>query len=222
MSGACAVVAGVTGLVGKHLLKELLSDNFYQKIRTISRRDPGLSDDRIEKYIIDFGELINADIDLRDTHIFCCLGTTMKKAGSKEAFRKVDHDYVNALAEKGAREGASQFLLVSSMGASPGSMFFYNRVKGETEEDVSASGIPVVRIFRPSMILGDRMESRPLETIGKLIVKGLGPFMVGSLRKYRAIHAAQIARAMLITSKYDQKGVFIHESEEIHEISGKL
>jgi len=147
--------------------------------------------------------------------VYCCLGTTIKKAGSQDAFRRVDHDYVVALAQAAKQAGARRFLLVSALGANPRSHIFYNRVKGEVERDVSAVAFAAVHIFRPSLLLGERAESRPLERLGTLAFGVLAPLLVGPLRPYRPIAAEAVAQAMVRAALGEGTGVRVHYYDEM-------
>lgn len=195
-----ALIAGATGLVGSHLLDQLLADEDWGRVISVGRRPVDRADTRLEQQIVSFaglGDLPAADV------VFSCLGTTIKVAGSQDAFRAVDHDAVVALAEAAARSGASQFLHVTALGASAGSRVFYNRVKGETERDVAASGVPTTVAFRPSMIDGARPDaSRPGETIGLVAMRAAGPL----LGRFRPNRASDIAAAMIREAKSGTTG----------------
>ena len=222
-----ALIAGATGLVGKHLLDMLLQTAEYDKVYVLTRRPLGLNDPKVEELVIDFDELLDSESEVslpevRD--VFCCLGTTMKKAGSKKAFRKVDYNYPLELATRAAKGGASHYLIVSALGAKKNSFFFYNKVKGEVEEDISKiAAYKAVSIFRPSLILGEREENRRGEGTAKVLMRLFSPVMKGPLRKYRAIHARSIAKGMLNAARnQQQRGVHIYESEEIKSLAGEI
>lgn len=188
-----ALLAGATGLVGSHVLQHLLADSAWTGVVTIGRRLIPQRHDKLEQRIVDFDSL--TDLPHIDD-VFCCLGTTIKQAGSQAAFRRVDHDYVVALARAGLRAGATQFLLVSAIGADPAARVFYSRVKGETEADVRKLPYRAIQIFRPSLLLGERAEFRLGERIAIMAAPLLSWLLFGRLRRYRPIHAAVIARAM--------------------------
>jgi len=154
--------------------------------------------------------------------VYCCLGTTIKKAGSKEAFYKVDHTYVVQLAQVTAGKGATQFLVVSSMGADAGAMFFYNKVKGEMERDVQQQGLNTVHIFRPSLLLGEREEVRTGEEVASKVMEPLSKLMIGPLKKYKPIAGETVAKAMLYAATQNQYGVHIHPSDEIARLGAQL
>ena len=143
--------------------------------------------------------------------VFCCLGTTIKQAGSEAAFRQVDHDFVVGLANAGLRAGATQFLLVSAIGADPDSRVFYSRVKGETEAAIRGLPYQAVQIFRPSLLLGHRPEFRLGERIAMLAAPVLAPLLFSRLRRYRPIQAATVARAMVTIAHEAPRGPNVFE-----------
>jgi uncharacterized protein YbjT (DUF2867 family) len=188
-----ALLAGATGLVGSHVLQRLLADSVWTRVVTIGRRVIPQRHNKLEHRIVDFDSI--TDLPHVDD-VFCCLGTTIKQAGSQDAFRRVDHDYVLALAQAGLRAGATQFLLVSAIGADPAARVFYSRVKGETEADVRKLPYRAIQIFRPSLLLGERAAFRLGERIAMLAAPLLSWLLFGRLRRYRPIHADVVARAM--------------------------
>jgi uncharacterized protein YbjT (DUF2867 family) len=147
------------------------------------------------------------------------LGTTIRKAGSQQAFRRVDFDYVLAFAEWAQRDGADQFAVVSSVGASAESGNFYLRVKGEMEGAVSACGYRAVHIFQPGVLLGERSESRPVESILSPVARALRFALVGSLRKYRPIEASTVASAMIAAAHLRYPGMHVYRFDEIVQLS---
>ena len=214
MAKRTALLAGATGLVGGQLLRLLLADDAYQKVTILSRRGLPLTNPKLQQRLIDFNHLADLDAPKVDD-VFCCLGTTIKKAGSQDAFRKVDFGYVEALARVAARAGARQFLLVSAIGASSKSRVFYSRVKGETEAAVQAAGFTGTHIFRPSMLLGDRAEPRILERVGTPLMRAVAFAMVGPLRRARPIAAADVAAAMLRAAKKARNGVHVYTYDDM-------
>jgi len=198
-----ALIAGASGLTGSYLLKQLLESGKYDRVKALVRKPLGLSEDypSLQEIIYDFEhpdpKMVQAN------HIYCCLGTTMKKAGSKEAFKRVDHDYPLELARMARQNGAEKYALVSAVGANPRSMFFYNRVKGELEEDLREIPFDAIYIMRPSMLLGPRKEKRPGEEIGKALMKPLRFLMPASMKP---VHISQVAAAMLDRMNRKEKG----------------
>ena len=214
-----ALIAGATGLVGRALLEQLLASGRYAEVHALVRRPLGITHPVLREHFLSFNELGRWSAVTHVDDCFCCLGTTIRGAGSQAAFRKVDYEYPLELARLAQRLGATRFLLVSSMGAAAKSTVFYSRVKGELETAVSALDIPGVEIFRPSLLLGHRSESRPGERIGEVILALLRPFLVGPFRSYRAIEASAVARAMLRTAECPSAGIRIHDSRHIQAIA---
>ena len=196
-----ALLAGASGLVGGRCLFRLLDHPAYDRVTVLSRRPLDLSHGKLRVELVDFDHL--PALQGRCDDIFCCLGTTIRKAGSQAAFRRVDHDYPLALARLGNAAGAQQFLLVSALGADAQSSVFYSRVKGETERDTAAIGLPKVIFMRPSMLLGERHERRSGERAGIFVGQLIAPLLLGPLRKYRPIHADDVAAAMLYAANHD-------------------
>lgn len=195
-----ALIAGASGLVGSHLLDLLLTDGTWDRVVSIGRREVDRTDPGLTQLIVAFPEI--GDLPAAED-AFSCLGTTIKLAGSQDAFRMVDHDAVVAFAASAARSGASRFLHVTALGASAGSRVFYNRVKGETERDVAASGIPTTIAFRPSMIDGHRPDAnRPGESLGLVAMRAVGPL----LGKFRPNRATDVAAAMIREAKAPTTG----------------
>lgn len=214
MKNKSALVAGATGLTGNDLLNKLLEDDYYQTVYLLLRKPSGLQHERVKELVVDFDEFNEEEIPTVDD-VYCCLGTTMKKAGSKSAFRKVDYHYPLKIAQITLQKGAQQYLLVSSLGANKKSRFFYNCVKGEVEEAIAAAGFKTLHIFRPSILLGPRQEKRSGERIGQIIMRLISPLLIGSLKKYRPIESKTVAQSMLKIAKKELSGSFIFESDKI-------
>lgn len=212
-----ALLTGSSGLVGSQCLEELLKDDFYTEVESWIRKPSGIKHPKLEEKIVDF-DLIDSFPATDALHIYCCLGTTMKKAGSKEAFRKVDHEYVVKLAKLAERSSADKFIVISSIGANEKSRNFYLRTKGEMEESVKKCNIPAIGIFRPSMLLGKRKEFRFGELIGKFIMEFAGIFLLGPIQKYKGIRDIVVAKALISFAKQDSSGIFIIESNKIQEM----
>lgn len=206
-----ALLAGATGLIGGMLLEKLLASPEYARVIVLARRPLPRAHDKLQVEIVDFGRLpaLPAVDD-----VFCCLGTTIRKAGSQEAFRRVDHDYVLALAQRARAAGSARFLMVSALGADASSRVFYNRVKGETERDIAVTGLDAW-FFRPSLLDGPREENRPGERLALVVMRVIGPLMVGPLARYRAIPASTVAQAMLRVAGNGQPAPGPIESEQI-------
>lgn len=202
-----AVIAGSTGLVGSELIAMLLESENYKKIYSLVRKSTGRKNSKLTEVVVNYDELKNSLSTITEVNdVYCCLGTTMKVAGSKEAFRKVDFLYPLFLAEWAAEKKADQFLMVSAMGANPNSSIFYNRVKGETEDEITAMKIPSVSFFRPSLLIGNRKEKRTGEKIGITVFKALSFLFVGPLKNYKGIEASKVAKSMIEHSKKQKTG----------------
>lgn len=219
MTARVALLAGATGLVGGHCLDRLLRAPEYGRVITLGRRPLARHDPRLEQHVVELDRLGTAGFEFPPaTDVFCCLGTTMKRAGSEAAFRQVDFTYVVSLASLALGAGAEQFLLVSSLGASPKSRIFYSRVKGETEAAVTALPFEGRQIFRPSIFVGERNERRAGESLGVAVMRGTAFALIGPLRKYRPIAAATVAEAMVRVALRAPRGVHIYESDEIERL----
>ena len=203
-----ALILGATGLVGGECLRQFAASDHFPRVIALTRRPLPEVPPRVETHVVDFERLEDAAAAFRVSHIVCAVGTTIKKAGTQEAFRRVDHDYPLAAARLGLREGARHFLLVSALGASARSRIFYSRVKGEVEDAIRALSYRSVTIVRPSLLLGERGEFRLGEAIGKVFA-GLLP------GRYRPVHAREVAAALLRAAIEDRPGVRVIESMEI-------
>jgi len=213
-----ALVFGASGLIGKFLSEQLISDPRYSKVVIFVREKLHVASPSIEQIIFNpekFDEIENL---FNRSHVFCCIGTTRKKAGSNEKFFKIDHDLVERIAQNAARNKAEAFVVVSSVGASADSGNFYLRTKGLMELSIKTFQFSNISIMRPSILLGMRSESRFLENIGKQIGVLTSPLMIGKFRKYKPIHAADVAKAMIIAA-FKGKGIFVYESDEIDQLA---
>ena len=214
-----ALLLGATGLVGGHLLP-LLADGWTHVV-TLGRRAMPLAGPTHTHHIVDFDRLgEHADLFTCDA-LFCCLGTTMKEAGSKEAFRRVDLDIPVEAARRAADGGTTLVSLVSALGADPASRVFYNRTKGEAERAVQAAGIATTQIFRPSLLTGERDETRLGESVGELILGAASPLLIGPLRPFRPTPARDVARAMAVAAETPRPGVRVVEPVEIRTLAAR-
>ena len=205
-----ALVVGGTGLVGREVIKLLLDDKRYARVISLGRRPSDITHEKLTQIEFDF-ERPDASVVKADD-IFCCLGTTRANAGSSEAFYKVDYEYVLRVAELAYANGAQRFALVSSLGADAQSSLLYPRTKGEIEAAVSRVGFAECYLLRPSMLLGERREKRLGETVGKVLMNVFA-FLIPA--KYKAIEAAQVARALLALINSGKPGAHVVESQEL-------
>ncbi|MDU0370498.1 NAD-dependent epimerase/dehydratase family protein [Hymenobacter endophyticus] len=210
-----ALIAGASGLVGSHLLSLLLASERYERVIAVGRRPLPVVHPKLEQRLLDFDNLEQHRLQLIADDVFCCLGTTMRQAGSREAFYQVDYLYVVKLAALTAANFAAQLLLVSAMGADARSRIYYNRVKGEMEEAVSQAPFRAIHIFRPSLLLGSRAQPRLGERLGAVVLRVLNPVLRGPLQKYRAVRADTVARAMLRAAEAESSGTRVHLSDTV-------
>ena len=207
-----AMIAGSTGLIGKELLQLLLHSDQYVSIIALTRSALSINHPKLRNILVDFKTLKELPSEIRPNDVFCCLGTTMAKAGSKEKFYEVDYGYPLKLAETTFRLGASKYLLVSSLGADKHSAVYYNKVKGDLEEALRSTSFKYIHVFRPSLLLGARSERRRGEEIGKVLFNTFS-FLVP--RRYKAIDSSKVALSMMHYASQTQEGFFIHESAEM-------
>lgn len=210
-----ALVLGATGLVGGHLVHQLLDDPHFTSVAVLARRESADQHPKLDWQVADFKNLgTHAELFSADA-VFSCLGTTIKQAGSAEAFRNVDHGLNLEAARLTAQAGPGQFYLVSSTGANPASRWLYYRVKGELEADLEGLPLRGIHIFRPNLLLGHRQDRRIMELISKVALAALKPLLAGPLRRYRPIEAAVVASAMVWMAADGSPGYHLYPSREI-------
>lgn len=202
-----ALVVGASGLIGKHLTQKLLASQYYNKVTIIVRKELTIEHQKLEQLVMDFDKIDTSKIIADD--IFCCLGTTMKQAGSKEAFYNVDFTYPLNFAKAGLANGTKQFLIITAMGADEKSWIYYNRVKGEIEKALSDLRYPTLIILRPSMLAGERENPRLGEKIGKAVMDFFAPLIPDN---YKVIAGEKVAQAMLELAQKGIKNKDIFES----------
>lgn len=216
-----ALIAGGSGLVGRSVLQRLLQDPAYAEVRLLTRRPLDLQHPHLRILLSDFRELSALGSELRADDVFCCLGTTLRSAGSREAFADVDYRMVVELAQASRAAGAQQFLVVSAAGASEHALAYYSRVKGRMEKAVSALGFEAVHILRPSLLMGARAEHRPGEAFAQKLAPLLKVLTPGPLRRYRPVAAEDVAEAMVRLALRGESGVHTHHlpltEEELEE-----
>ncbi len=212
--GKIAALFGATGLTGKSLLQQLTKNDDYIKIIVFNRNLQNYNHNKIDEVSLDWNNIERIKNQLIADELFCCIGTTIKKAGSKKAFLHVDFNIPVTLAQIAENNKINKFLILSSLGANPKSKNFYLQTKGKMEEEVLKFNIPKIYFFRPSMLLGKRNEFRAGEEFGKIAMKIFNPLMIGSLRKYKAIPASIVAGAMIkVASANSSKVIF--DSDEL-------
>lgn len=213
-----ALVAGASGLVGGHVTRLLLDDPRYDRVTVLGRRDLPFTHKKLVQRVVDFDHLAHVADFPRVHDVFCCLGTTIRRAGSEAEFRTVDYTYVIELARVALRHRAAQFLVVTAVGADTRSRVFYNRVKGELEDALRRLQFEGLHIFRPSLLVGKRARTRPAEQVAMVLSPLVAWMLVGPLARYRPIRAATVARAMVRAAHPAQKGVHIYEGRGIRRL----
>lgn len=213
-----AIIIGASGLVGNEVLKLLLTDDHFDKVNIFVRKPLSINHPKLEQHAIDFDLIFKSTDLVKGDILFCCLGTTIKTAGSKEEFKKVDYAYPLAFAKIAKQNGVKKFLIISSIGANSTSSNFYLKVKGGIEKELEKLKYESLIIVRPSMLLGDRKEFRLGESIGKIVMKLISILFIGKFNKYKAIEASTVARAMIELSKSNLEGVSVVESDRLMKI----
>lgn len=226
-----ALVFGATGLIGKALLPLLCDAWGPERVHSIQRRatsggtpqtqesQPAAETAGPRQHVVPLENLDSLTLSEPFTDAYCCLGTTRRAAGSTEAFRHVDYDLVLLAARFALRHGVQHFLLVSSIGADASSSALYLKTKGQVEDAVAKLGFPRLSILRPSLLLGDRQESRPGEKWAQVLTPVLSPLLVGKLARYRPIPAASVARALRKIAAGAGSGTRIYESTELSQLA---
>jgi uncharacterized protein YbjT (DUF2867 family) len=213
-----ALLLGASGLTGSHLLRFLLEDDRYDLITSVGRKPLELTHKKLQQAVVDFDHPNSQQQLFKMDDIFCCLGTTIKKAGSRENFIKVDHTYPLACARLSKAAGAKRFIITTSLGAHPQSPNFYLRTKASLEEELEALNFERLIIVRPSLLLGDRAERRFLESLAIKAMPVIDFLLIGRLRKYRAIEAKKVAWCMVHLANTVNEPVRVVESDELQTV----
>ena len=219
MNPRTAVLLGASGLVGGYCLRALLESAEWGRVVVLSRRELALPQSaKITQKIVDLHSLTATDFTgVQD--VFCATGTTIRKAGSQEEFRRIDHEMPLAAARAALAAGAQQFVLVSSVGADPESKNFYLRTKGELERDLATLKFHAIHILRPGLLLGDRQEFRPGERLATRIAPLLNLTLYGPLKRYRSVAAEKVGKAMVGAARREKSGIFVHEYDQIVQLA---
>jgi uncharacterized protein YbjT (DUF2867 family) len=220
MKSHTAVVLGASGLVGGFCLKALVDDPDYMRVLTFGRRElPAvMTRAKVTQRVADLGSLSAEDFRGAQD-VFSALGTTIRKAGSQEAFRKVDLELPLRAAQEALKAGAERFIVVSSVGADPASKNFYLRTKGEMEQGLAKLPFRAVHILRPSLLIGKRQEFRLGESLAIKAAPLLDLFTLGQLRRYHSIRAETVGKAMVGAARSGKQGVFVYEFDEIRKLA---
>ncbi|MGZ0085028.1 oxidoreductase [Caldibacillus thermoamylovorans] len=214
-----ALLLGASGLVGGEVLKLLLQSDVYRQVTVLVRTPLPIKHEKLQQVVADFAQLESYERYFAVDDVFCCLGTTRKKAKTKQRFIQVDYEYTLRAAALAEKRRVKSFLTVSSVGADPCSPFFYQRVKGEMEEALQRLSIPSLHIFRPSLLVGKRREFRLGEALAGWLFGRLPFLFVGKWKKYKPIDAHELALAMFYRALSAADGVHIYECDELARIS---
>lgn len=210
-----ALIIGSTGLVGAQLLNLILESPVYDKVVVFVKRDTAIKHPKLIQHLIDFDKIENYQNLVVGDDFFCTIGTTIKKAGSQEAFKKVDLIYPKQFAQIALKNKVSQFLIISSLGANEQSTNFYLKTKGEMEAFLKKLTFKSTIILRPSLLLGNRTEFRVGEKFGAIFMKTISILLFGELLKYKPIESKTVAKALFELAQQNQDGFKIYESNEI-------
>ena len=212
-----ALLFGSSGLVGGHLLNQLIKDNKYSKIKLFIRTDPEISDPKVEVIKTNFNNLQNHKEDIKGDDCFFCIGTTKQNSPVKDDYRKVELEVPKETAQIAKSNLVESFIFISALYANPKSSGDYVRFKGLVEEELKRLNFPKLVLMRPSFLMGDRKEKRVGEKIGIFVFKLLSPLLLGALKKMRPIHSETVAKAMIRAANENlEKNIF--ESNEIAEL----
>jgi len=215
-----ALLAGASGLVGGYVLDSLLDAPDFSRVFAISRRPLGREHSRLANRIVQFDKLETQLKGLQCHVAFCCIGTTMKQAGSERAFREVDHDLVLSFARAARAAQAQRFVVVTSAAADPRSKTLYLRVKGEVEQALERMGFPALDILQPGPLLGwRRNDVRPLELLASVLMPLANPFLTGSRMALRGISARTVAAAALGAARSGRRGVYRYTWPSLHQLA---
>ena len=213
------ILAGSSGLVGRELLKLLLESDKIETVYSLVRKPSNLEHHKLKEIFFDFEDDSAYKTLPSVGAIFCCLGTTIKIAGSQAAFKKVDFEYPLLLAKSGLNNGAMAFHVITALGSDENSSIFYNKVKGQLQEALKKLNFGQLYIYQPSLLIGDRKENRPGEKIASLVMPLFEFFMVGPVKKYRSIHVTAVAKGILVTAENENKKLKIILSDEIQKLA---
>ncbi|TVR77971.1 MAG: NAD-dependent epimerase/dehydratase family protein [Chitinophagaceae bacterium] len=214
-NGKVALVIGSTGLIGQHLTKLLLENPDFESVKVFVRKKSTLYHPKLKQIVTDFENPDSYREQLSGDYLFCCLGTTRKKAGSKAAFKKVDYDYPVNFARIALENNVKKMMIVTAIGANSQSTFFYSKVKGEVEDSLKLMDFDQLFVFQPSLLLGERKEKRFLENLTAYVLKLSSFALTGFLSKYRPIPAEVVAASMIDKTDIKERGIFVYQSNNI-------
>jgi uncharacterized protein YbjT (DUF2867 family) len=214
-----AIIAGASGLIGSSLLTILLNEPSYVEVTVLVRKKTGITHSKLTEILVDFDKLDDYAGDINGHALFCCIGTTKNKTPNLTDYYKIEHDYPVKLGQLAVKNSVKQYHYVSSIGADKNSAAYYTKYKGQTEYDLQQLNLPSLHIYRPSILVGDRKDYRPMEKFVTGLMYIINPLLIGSLKKYRSIPAKTVAMAMYKQSINSEEGVFVHPSDQIKQIA---
>ncbi|WP_322923387.1 oxidoreductase [Paenibacillus campi] len=223
MSERIALIAGATGLVGRALVDVLLQNETYDRIKVLVRQvvPEWQQHERLQQLVVDYDHLERHAANLQANDVYCCLGTTIKQAGSQARMYEIDVTYPLRLAELARQQGATHWLVVSAMGADASARIFYSRIKGELEQQLRTLGYPFLSIVQPSLLLGKREQFRAGERAAAVVSTVLSPLLRGNLAKYKPIQAETVARAMYRLALELQRGTNVYTSSQLQQLGSE-
>lgn len=213
------ILIGSSGLIGSNLLSELIQSEAISEILLLVRRSTDVSSSKVKELIVNFEKPNSYSIDIQADIIYSCLGTTKSETPNSSLYRQIDLEYPLNLAKLGQKNGVAQFHIISSLGADAGSSNSYLKLKGELEQELKKLTISSLHIYQPSFLIGERKKDRLADKIMKPVFRLIDPLLIGPLKKYRSIKAADVARVMLNQSIKDLKGTFTYPSIQIQELA---
>lgn len=216
METRSALIFGASGMVGNELLHLLISHPAYDSIVSLARREIDFEHPKLKQIKVDFENLDSHQSHFANQDVYCCLGTTIKKAKSKEDFRKIDFSYVTKIASLAAKNKVENFAVISSLGVTDKPKGLYLKTKAEMEAVVKKFNFKRCFILRPSLLLGNRKEKRTGEQLAKILIQLFSPLLFGRLKKYRGVNGQKVAKKMIELMLQNEKGIFIIESDVIN------
>lgn len=216
MNKRSALIFGASGMVGNELLHLLISDSNYASVVSIGRREIELQHPKFKQVVIDFDKIDSQELHFSGKDVYCCLGTTIKKAGSKDVFRKIDFEYVAKIAALAKKNKVENFAVISSLGVTDKPRGLYLKTKADMEAAVKKLNFTRTFILRPSLLLGKRTEKRRGEQWGEIILRIVSPLLIRSLKKYRGVSSRRVAKKMIDLMLQNEKGIFVVESDLIN------
>ncbi|MBT2569955.1 NAD-dependent epimerase/dehydratase family protein [Planococcus sp. ISL-110] len=221
MNNKTALLAGASGLVGNELLHILLDSPHYRGVKILVRRPLDMEHEKLEQVITDFDKLDHYAKHFDVDDVYCCLGTTIRKAGSQDDFKKVDYEYPLRMAEMAKSQQAKNFLIITALGADAESKMFYSRIKGQLQVRLKKVGLTALHIFQPSLLLGDRQEFRLGEKAATVLSPAISKLLRGKMKKYKPVEARNVALAMYEVAQIERTGNYTYPSDRIEKISAQ-